>query len=209
MEPLPCCQFPGQLMVYELWQGRSTCITPHTPSPWQLHPCLRRFISCLFLALICGERCSYSTQVLITCPSHCFLWAHYSKAYFTVCVRCWVFCTCYGNVFFGLLSMCVNDPMCNKRFPLHALLVTTLKSHMCLQQSGCVLWLFSLVRFLWFGFQWISQGFALRFGWVFLLPIFAYEGIFNYWNLLSIQSFCGIKLYCTDPKFPCSVQEDG
>jgi len=63
------------------------------------------------------------------------------------------FFACYGNLFFGLPSMCVTDPMCNKRFSLRALLVTTLKSHMCLQQSGCVLWLVCLLRFLWFGFQ--------------------------------------------------------
>lgn len=41
--------------------------------------------SVLFLALRCGECCSCSIQVLTTCPSHCFLWAHYSKAYFIVC----------------------------------------------------------------------------------------------------------------------------
>lgn len=59
--------------------------------------------------------------------------------------------------------MCVNAPMCSKRFPLHALLVTTLKSHMCQQQSGCALWLYSLLRFLRFGFQGISQSFILHF----------------------------------------------
>lgn len=36
----------------------------------------------------------------------------------------------YRNVFFGLLSLYVNDPMCNKRFLVHTLLVTILKKHM-------------------------------------------------------------------------------
>lgn len=101
--------------------------------------------------------------------------------------------------------MCLNDPMCNKRFLLHALLVTTLKSHMCLQQSGCVLWLSSLLRFLWFGFLWISQGFAL----VGFFPPILYMKEF-----LTTETFCPYnfsveKLYCIDPTFPCWMQEDG
>lgn len=117
--------------------------------------------------------------------------------------------------------MCANDSMCNERFLFHAVLVTTLKTHMCLQQSGCVLWLFSLLRFLWFGFPKVLLSVSFYFiffplflnlFFFFFFPLvahFAYEILFNYWNFLSIQSFCGIQPHCTAPKFPCSVQEDG
>lgn len=162
--------------------------------------------SVLFLALRCGECCSCSIQVLITCPSYSFLWAHYSKAYITVCQMLGI-CTCFRNVFFVLLNLYVDDPMCNKRILVHALLATTLKRHMSAATRMCcgysVFW-----GFCGLGFSEFLKVLLHGLG-GFVVFYFAYEGIFNYWNLLSTETFCGIKLYCNDQKFPCCMQEDG
>lgn len=101
----------------------------------------------------------------------------------------------------------MNDPMCNKRFLLHALLVNTLKKHMSAAVRMCgsysVFW-----GFCGLGFSEFLKVLLWGLGGFFVV-YFAYEGFLNYWNLLSIGSFCGIKLYCTDQKFPCWMQEDG
>lgn len=115
---LPCCQSPGQLMFCVLWHtAHSSCVPACADS------------SVLFLALRCGECCSCSIQVLITCPSHCFLWAHYSKAYFIVCQMLGAFAHVI-EMYFLVCSVCMWMIPCAIKVPSDALLVTTLKKHM-------------------------------------------------------------------------------
>lgn len=91
--------------------------------------------SVLFLALRCGECCSYSIQVLTDCPSYCFLWAHYSKASITLCQMLGFFAHVIEMHFF-VCSVCMwMIPCAIKRFLVHALLVTTLKKHVCSSQD--------------------------------------------------------------------------
>lgn len=193
-------------MICVLWQGRSTCIVTHTQPaaavslPAQIHQCFSWLWDVVNVVHILFKFLELVHHIAFCEPNTAKLLLQ--------SVRCWVFCTCFRNVFFGLLSLYVDDSMCNKRFLVHALLVTTLKKHMSAAARMCcgysVFW-----GFCGLGFSELLKVLLHGLGEFVVVVYFAYEGIFNYWNLLSIETFRGIKLYCNDQNFPCCMQEDG
>lgn len=193
-------------MVCVLWQGRSTCIFPHTQPaaaaslPAQIHQCFSWLWAWWMLFIFYSGSYSLSIILLSLSPLQQSLYYSLSDAGFSAHVT---------EMYFLVCSVCMwLIPCAIKRFLVHTLLVTTLKKHMSAAVRMCcsysVFWGFCGIGFSEFlkVLLWVLGGFLVVF-------YFIFEGIFNYWNLLSIETFCGIKLYCTDQKFPCWMQEDG
>lgn len=112
------------------------------------------------------------------------------------------------EMYFLVCSVCMWMIPCAIKVPSDALLVTTLKKHMSAAVMMCcgysAFW-----GFCGLGFSEFLKVLLWGLGGFVVVAYFACEGIFSYWNLLSIESFCGIKLHCSDQEFPCWMQEGG